>query len=370
MENELIEINNEDIKNLIYTIRGKQVMLDSDVAMLYQCETKYVNRVVKRNIERFPEEFCFQLLEAEYESLRCQFVTLNKNGRGQHKKYMPYVFTEQGIAMLSALLKSEIAVKVSVKIMKAFIEMRKFLNNNGQILERLTGVEYKLLEHDKKFEEVFNNFQTEDAIKQKIFYKGQIWDSYSLIIDIIKRAKNKITIIDNYVDDSILKMLSKKNKDVEVVILTSTKSNIQNLDVQKFNKEYPSLKLVNDGKKIEVDDVMIDGTSTEDIGELVLKDREMLSDNGIVIVCTTLDKKSKAILAGPIVLTRGFVYVKDSADLIKEIERISKEKIIENTNNYYVEYNKIKNAIREEVGKYLYMETECKPMIITVIQEV
>ncbi len=129
-------------------------------------------------------------------------------------------------------------------------------------------------------------------------------------------------------------------------------------------------KLVANNEHIEVSDIMIDGTSSEDIGELVLKDREMLSDNGIVVVCATLDKKSKQVLAGPSILTRGFVYVKDSADLISEIERISLEKILENTSNNYVEYNKIKNSIREEVGKYLYLETECKPMIITVIQEI
>ena len=139
-----------------------------------------------------------------------------------------------------------------------------------------------------------------------------------------------------------------------------------NGDVATFNNGV----LVNKTEHVEVNEIMIDGTSSEDIGELVLKDREMLSDNGIVIVCATLDKRTKQVLAGPSVLTRGFVYVKDSADMIKEIERISHEKILENTNNNYVEYNKIKNAIREEVGKYLYLETECKPMIITVIQEV
>ena len=128
--------------------------------------------------------------------------------------------------------------------------------------------------------------------------------------------------------------------------------------------------LVNNFEHVEVGDIMIDGTSIDDIGTLVLKDREMLSDNGIVIVCATLDKKTKEILAGPTILTRGFVYVKDSADLIREVERISKESILENVSANYVEYNKIKNSIREEVGKYLYQETECKPMIITVIQEV
>ena len=250
-KNEIVaknEITNEEIKNLIYTIRGKQVMLDSDVADMYCCETKYVNRVVKRNIERFPEEFCFQLNEEEFKVLRCQFVTLNENGRGQHRKYLPYVFTEQGIAMLSALLKSDIAVKVSINIMKAFIEMRKFLMDNGQIFERLTKVEYKLLEHDKKFNEVFNQFQLEENIKQKIFFEGQIYDAYSLIIDIIKKAKKKILIIDNYIDESVLKMLAKKNNNVEVVILTSDKSNIQQIDVQKFNKEYPRLKVAKTNK--------------------------------------------------------------------------------------------------------------------------
>ena len=252
MEENKLSIQNElaieDIKNLIYTIRGKQVMMDSDVANIYHCETKYVNRVVKRNIERFPEEFCFQLNENEFEVLRCQFVTLNENGRGQHRKYLPYVFTEQGIAMLSALLKSDVAVSVSVNIMKAFIEMRIFLMLNGQVFERLTSVEHKLLEHDKKFDIIFDQLQSEENIKQRIFFDGQIYDAYSLIIDIIKRAEKKIQIIDNYIDDSVLKMLAKKNKNVEVVILTSNKSNIENLDIQKFNKEYPILKVAKTNK--------------------------------------------------------------------------------------------------------------------------
>lgn len=241
----------EKIKNMIYTIRGKQVILDSDVAILYQCETKYINRVVKRNIERFPEDFCFQLLEKEYENLRCQFVTLNSNGgRGQHRKYLPYVFTEQGIAMLSALLKSEIAVKVSISIMKAFIEMRKFLSTNNQIFERLYNVENKLLEHDKKFNYLFNELQknAEEELKQRVFLNGEIWDSYSLIIDIIKKADKKILIIDNYIDDSIFKMLQRKNKGVEVIILTSQNCYISKLDVKKFNEQYPTLKIARSNK--------------------------------------------------------------------------------------------------------------------------
>ena len=226
-------------------------MLDSDVAKLYNCETKYVNRVVKRNIERFPEEFCFQLEQEEFQNLRCQFVTssLKKQNYGG-RRYMPYVFTEQGIAMLSALLKSEIAVNVSIQIMKAFIEMRNFLFYNGQVFQEINAMKSKLLEHDEKFNIVFDKLQSkkEKEVNEKIFFDGQIWDSYSLIIDIIKRAKNKILIIDNYIDDSILKMLAKKNKDVEVVILTSQNCDISKLDINKFNKQYPTLKIARSNK--------------------------------------------------------------------------------------------------------------------------
>lgn len=264
------ELTNEDIKNLIYTIRGKQVMLDSDVAMLYHYETKKLNQAVKRNIDRFPEKFCFQLTEDEFSNLRSQIVTLDKNstsenstthslrtqittlneniGRGKHRKYLPYVFTEQGIAMLSGLLKNDIAVQVSIHIMDAFVEMRKFLMLNGQVFERLTSMEYKLLEHDKKFDEVFNQLQLEENIKQRIFFDGQIYDAYSLIVDIIRMANNKILIIDNYIDDSVLKMLAKKKSNVEVVILTSDKSNIETIDIKKFNKEYPILKVAKTNK--------------------------------------------------------------------------------------------------------------------------
>ncbi len=250
MENELEIVNSEEIKNLIYTIRGKQVMLDSDVAMLYHYETKNVNKAMKRNIERFPEDFCFQLTKQELDQMWFQFGTTfeNNNFKYRSDKYLPYVYTEQGISMLAGILKNDIAIQVSISIIRAFIEMRKFIYSNAQIFERLTNVEYKLLEHDKKFDEIFDQLQYEENIKQKIFFQGQIYDAYSLIIDIVKRAKSKIMIIDNYIDDSILKILVKKNKNVEVVILTSKKSNISKLDIQKFNKEYPILKVAKTDK--------------------------------------------------------------------------------------------------------------------------
>ena len=250
MENQLKIVNSEEIKNLIYTIRGKQVMLDSDVAMLYHYETKNVNKAMKRNIERFPEDFCFQLTKEELKKMWFQFGTTSENNNFKYRseKYLPYVYTEQGISMLAGVLKNDIAIQVSISIIRAFIEMRKFISSNAQVFERLTNIEYKLLDYDKKFDEIFNQLQNEDNIKQKIFFEGQIYDAYSLIIDIIKRAKNKIVIIDNYIDDSILKMLVKKNKNVEVVILTSNKSNVSNLDIQKFNKEYPTLKIARTNK--------------------------------------------------------------------------------------------------------------------------
>lgn len=256
-ENKLLiqnEISNEEIKNLIYTIRGKQVMLDSDVAMLYNYETKKVNQAVKRNIDRFLERFCFQLTEKELEIMWSQIVTTSKleDNKYRSKKYLPYVFTEQGIAMLSGILKSEIAVQISIKIMDAFVEMRKFISINNSLFEKVINIENKMdkkfIENDKKFNIIFDQLQLEENIKQRVFFEGQIYDAYSVIIDIIKKANKSILIIDNYVDDSILKMLTKKKSSVEVVILTSNKSNIQNIDIQKFNKEYPILKIAKTNK--------------------------------------------------------------------------------------------------------------------------
>ena len=276
MNEELNFITTEEIQNLIYTIRGKQVMLDSDVASLYHYETKFINLAVKRNKERFPEEFCFQLTESELENLRSQIAPSNsksennwlqfatsstkeetqrvtsslqdENNKHRGKKYLPYVFTEQGIAMLSGILRNKIAVQVSVNIMNAFVKMRHFLKDNGQLFERVTTLEYQQIENNKKFDLVFDKLQEKQIKNQRIFYDGQIYDAYSLIIDIIKRAESKITIIDNYIDDSVLKMLSKKKENVEVVILSSNKSNIQNIDIQKFNKQYPTLKVAKTDK--------------------------------------------------------------------------------------------------------------------------
>lgn len=291
MDNELKSIEIEDIKDLIYVIRGKQVMLDSNVARLYECETKVLNQTRKRNLKRFPEDFCFQLTEEEYQSLRSQIVTLNETGRGQHRKYLPYVYTEHGVSMLSPLLNSEIAIEVSIKIIRAFVQMKKFMNTNKDLFERVITIENKIdikfLSYDNKFEQIFNELQKDENFKQKIFFQGQIYDAYSLIVDIIKKAKQKIVIIDNYIGDSVLKMLTKKAKNIEVVILTSEKSNISKLDIQKFNKEYPVLKVARTNKFhdrfiiIDSKELYHCGASIKDLGKKCFGINK-IEDEGII----------------------------------------------------------------------------------------
>ena len=237
----LVIVHNKEIQSMIYTFRGRQVMLDSDLAMLYQVETKYLNRQRNRNAERFPEDFCFQLSKEEYEILRCQNVTSkNENGSGG-RRYLPYVFTEQGIAMLSSVLKSEVAAKASINIMRAFVEMRKFLISNNEMFARLDRVELKQLETDKKLEEVFDYIATTKEVKQKIFFNGQIYDAFSLMVEIVEKAGTELILIDNYVDINTLNILSKKKDGVNVLIVTSGNGNLTDKDIAKFNSQYPKL---------------------------------------------------------------------------------------------------------------------------------
>ena len=237
----LVIVDNKEIQSMIYTFRGRQVMLDSDLAMLYQVETKYLNRQRNRNAERFPEDFCFQLSKEEYEILRCQNVTSkNENGSGG-RRYLPYVFTEQGIAMLSSVLKSEVAAKASINIMRAFVEMRKFLISNNEMFARLDRVELKQLETDKKLEEVFDYIATTKEVKQKIFFNGQIYDAFSLMVELVEKAGTELILIDNYVDINTLNILSKKKDGVNVLIVTSGNGNLTEKDIAKFNSQYPKL---------------------------------------------------------------------------------------------------------------------------------
>lgn len=237
-----------DIKSMIYFVRNQQVMIDSDLAMLYQVETKRLNEAVKRNIARFPEEFCFQLTAEEMESLRSQIATLNEiEGRGRHRKYLPYVFTEQGIAMLSAVLRSDVAIQVSISIMKSFVEMRRFTVNNALLFERISSVELRQLEYqkqtDEKLEQIFDYISEHEESNQKVFFDGQIYDAFSLLISLIKKANKEITLIDGYVDIGTLNLLCKKGEDVNVTVYTLKRTPLTKKDVENFNAQYPTLRV-------------------------------------------------------------------------------------------------------------------------------
>lgn len=235
----LVIIDNKEIQNLIYTFRGKQVMIDSDLAELYKVTTGNLNKAMKRNLSRFPEHFCFQLTESEYENLRFQNGTSSSNNNYGGRRYMPHVYTEQGIAMLSAVLKSDVAVEVSIKIMNSFLEMRRFLLSNQELFARLDRLELKQLETDKKLEKVFNYIVTNTEVKQNIFFNGQIYDAFSFIVALIQ----EIILIDNYVDVNTLNILCKKNKGVDVVITTAGKGSLSTKDIKTFNAQYPKLSV-------------------------------------------------------------------------------------------------------------------------------
>ena len=235
--NELEKFDESIIRDRIYSIRGFQVMLDRDLAKLYRVETRILNQAVKRNKERFPDEFCFLMNNSEVAKWRSQIVMSNSVKIGL--RWKPYVFTEQGVAMLSAVLKSETAVKMSIKIISAFIEMRKFIQANGHIFQRLDRVEVKLLENDQKFEKVFDALESKEITRQQgILFDGQVFDAYKFVSDLFRSAKKSVLIIDNYIDDSVLVHLAKVNKNVKVTILTQLASPQLKLDIEKFSKQY------------------------------------------------------------------------------------------------------------------------------------
>jgi len=235
----------QNIESFIYTIRGLQVMLDSDLARMYQTETKYINRSVGRNLNRFPVDFAFQLNDNEWESLRCQFGTLNeKTGRGKHRKYLPWVFTEHGVTMLSAVLNTDVAVEVSIHIIKAFVSMRKFMLNNASVFQRLNQVELNQLKSNERIDKIFRALEKTNSIpNQGIFFNGQIFDAYELISKIIRSAKKEIILIDNYIDESVLMHLSKRAANVEAFIYTKKITEQLQLDLAKHNEQYRRIEI-------------------------------------------------------------------------------------------------------------------------------
>lgn len=237
-----VATNNGDIRSLVYVIRGQQVMLDSDLAALYQVETKNFNKAVGRNIERFPEDFRFQLTKKEFDDLRFQFGTSNNRGG---RRYLPYAFTEQGISMLASVLHSDVAVQASIKIMRTFTEMHRFISNNTLLFERISSIELKQLEYQKRTEErfdrVFRYIDDHAESEQKIFFDGQIYDAFSLLISIIQKATREIILIDGYVDVNTLNLLTKKKRDVNVRCYTYSNTTLSKQDISKFNAQYATL---------------------------------------------------------------------------------------------------------------------------------
>lgn len=233
--NDIILNKKFKIEDMIYEIRGKQVMLSSDVARLYQVETRRINEVIKRNINRFPDSFCFQLTKNEYINLRSQIAISSLSNNYGGVRYLPFVLTEQGIMMLSGLLKSDIAVKVNIHIIDAFIKMRKYISSS--LIEQ-KYINNLVLEHEKKLELVEKTLSRFNEKNNHLFFKGQIYDAYSLLIDILNKSKNEITIIDNYIDKSLLDILSKTKKKIKIIT-----NKYNNNDYEKYKTQYKNVEL-------------------------------------------------------------------------------------------------------------------------------
>lgn len=261
---------NNNIKNKIYFIRNKQVILDKDLAKFYQVKTKRLNEQVKRNIERFPEEFMFQLTEDEFENLRSQFATSSLKHGG--RRYLPYVFTEQGVSMLSAILKSKIAIKISIQIINTFVDLRHFTQKNFELINEINLIKNKHIEYDIKFNQIFNKLENRNISKDKgIFFEGQLFDSYKFISDLIRKANKKIILIDNYIDDRTLNLFIKKKKEVQIQIYTKNISKILKQDLEKFNSQYfpiqiKEFNLSHDRFLIIDNEVYHIGASLKDLG--------------------------------------------------------------------------------------------------------
>ena len=264
-----------DIQPLIRVIRGQHVMLDRDLSLLYKVETKRLNEQVKRNIERFPEDFMFQLSKDDVEILKSQNATSSWGG----DRRLPYAFTEQGIAMLSSVLKSQTAVDVNIRIMRAFVSMRRFIATNSQLFQRLETIEYHQLEMkqhqeitDKRIDEVFKKLDANNPPVQGIFYDGQVFDAYRFVSDLMRKAKLSVVLIDNYVDDTVLTLLDKRGDGVTATIYTQRISNQFKLDVDRHNTQYPHIEIkqfnkAHDRFLLIDDEVYHIGASIKDLGK-------------------------------------------------------------------------------------------------------
>ncbi len=248
--NNLDKLSNKQIENRIFEIRELHIMIDYHLAELFQVETKRLNEQVKRNIKRFPTSFMFQLNNTEWEYLQSQIATTDKNNNVQSqiattkRRTLPYVFTEQGVAMLSAVLNSEVAINVSIQIIEAFVTMRKILLENALINFRLSNIEQNLLITEQKFEQIFKTLESKTTIaSQGVFFNGQVFDAYTFVSDLIRSAKKEIVLIDNYIDDTVLTHFAKRKKIVECTVYTKNISKQLQLDLKKYNNQYIPIKI-------------------------------------------------------------------------------------------------------------------------------
>lgn len=262
-----VKISKNLIESRIFTLRGEQVMIDFQLAELYQIETKRLNEQVKRNVKRFPNSFMFQLTENEWELLRSQFATAKR-------RTLPYVFTEQGVSMLSAVLNSDIAIEISIQIMQAFVEMRKIIGNHQQLLQLSEQFIQHKLETNQKFEKVFKALEAPDRInKQGVFFDGQTYDAYDFVNKLISKAKKSIVVIDNYIDETVITQLTKKHKNVVVYLMCKSISKQLQTDIDKANTQYPSFKGVAFAKAhdrfiiLDQQEVYHIGASLKDLGK-------------------------------------------------------------------------------------------------------
>lgn len=276
------DIESIRIESLIKIVREQQIMLDRDLALLYGVETKVLNQAVKRNIARFPEDFMFQLTREEWKNMSSQIVTLNKDVKNMKSQIvtsswggtrkLPYAFTESGIAMLSSVLRSPTAIEVNIRIMRAFIAMRHFLAQNAQVFQRLANIEYHQVETDKKIDEVFKRLDASIPPKQGIFYDGQVFDAYQFVSDLVRKAKKSIVLIDNYVDDTVLTLLDKRDGGVTATIYTQRISQQLQLDITRHNSQYDIINVehfncAHDRFMLIDDEVYHIGASIKDLGK-------------------------------------------------------------------------------------------------------
>ena len=284
MENKSLTVATDDIKNSIFTLRGAQVMLDSDLALMYDVETRALNQTVKRNNKRFPPEFMFQLTKDEFKELQVKVlisqIVISKENRGGRRK-MPFVFTEQGVSMLAGILKSDIAITISIKIIQAFVEMRKLLFQNAILFNRINNIEQrqiatdiKQIETEKKIDTILDALESRDNKPQQgIFYDGQVFDAYLFISDLVKSAHKSILLIDNFIDESVLQLFTKRKKAVSATIYTKKITRILRQDLEKHNSQYTKIEILEFTKAhdrfliIDETEIYHFGASLKDLGK-------------------------------------------------------------------------------------------------------